>query len=65
MAGVDVRLTNLSALRKAVTKLLAASSTTSGESLSNPPSGKCRVTNIYVDPRTGKLEVEWDNTPQP
>jgi len=30
---------------------------------SNPPSGKCKVVNIYVDPGTGKTVVEYDNTP--
>ena len=28
-----------------------------------PPSGKCKVTNIYVDPLTEKLTIEYDNTP--
>lgn len=31
----------------------------------SPPSGKCRVTNLYVDPATEKLVVEWDDTPEP
>jgi len=31
--------------------------------LSNPPKGKCKVTNLYVDPETGRLEVEWDDIP--
>jgi len=30
---------------------------------SSPPSGMCRVTNLYVDPATGKLVVEYDDTP--
>ena len=30
---------------------------------SNPPSGKYKVTNIYVDPVTGKLTVQYDDTP--
>jgi hypothetical protein len=30
---------------------------------SNPPKGKYRVTNLYVDPDTGRLEIEYDNTP--
>ena len=30
---------------------------------SNPPAGKCKVTNLFVDPATGRLEVEWDDTP--
>jgi len=32
---------------------------------SSPPSGKCRVINLYVDPATGKLVVEWDDIPEP
>ncbi len=32
--------------------------------LSVPPSGKCCVTNLYVDPETGKLVVEYDNVPK-
>ena len=31
--------------------------------LSSPLSGKYRVTNLYVDPSTGKLVVEYDDTP--
>ena len=27
---------------------------------SKPPSGKCKVTNIYVDPDTGKMVVCYD-----
>lgn len=30
---------------------------------SNPPSGKCVVTNLFVDPQTGKLAVEYENMP--
>ena len=30
-----------------------------------PPSGKCKVTNIYVDPVTGKVIVDYDDTPVP
>lgn len=32
---------------------------------SQPPSGKYKVTNLYVDPVTGKLVVEYDDTPTP
>jgi hypothetical protein len=32
--------------------------------LSNPPSGNYRVTNLYAD-KTGKLVVEYDNIPIP
>ncbi len=32
---------------------------------SNPPSGHFKVTNLYVDAATGKLVVEWDDTPAP
>ena len=28
-----------------------------------PPTGKCQVTNLYVDPDTGRLVVEYDDTP--
>ena len=31
--------------------------------VSKPPSGKCKVINIYVDPDTGKTIVEYENTP--
>jgi len=34
-------------------------------SISNPPSGMFRVTNLYVDSATGKLTVEYDDTPVP
>ena len=33
--------------------------------VSKPPSGKCRVTNLYVDPSTGKVVVEYEDTPVP
>ena len=32
--------------------------------LSNPPKGKCKVTNLFVDPETGRLEVEWNDIPE-
>lgn len=32
--------------------------------LSNPPSGNYRVTNLYAD-KTGKLVIEYDNIPIP
>ena len=39
----------------------------SGESsvviVSVPPNGKYKVTNIYVDPDTGRTVVEYDDTP--
>jgi hypothetical protein len=28
-----------------------------------PPQGKCPVVNLYVDPTTGRLMVEYDDTP--
>lgn len=28
---------------------------------SSPPSGKYKIVNIYVDPETGKIVVEYDN----
>jgi len=30
---------------------------------SNPPIGKCVVTNIYVDPSTDKVKVLYENIP--
>ena len=30
-----------------------------------PPSGKYKVINLWVDPATGKLTVEYENTPVP
>lgn len=30
---------------------------------SNPPVGKCKVTNIYVDQNTGKLVISYDDQP--
>lgn len=34
-----------------------------GDIASTPPSGKYKVVNLYVDPVTGKLFVEYDDTP--
>jgi len=31
--------------------------------VSSPPSEKYKVTNLFVDPSTGKLTVEYDDTP--
>jgi len=31
--------------------------------VSIPPKGKCAVMNIYVDPDTGKLVVEYNDDP--
>lgn len=28
---------------------------------SNPPRGMYRVTNLYIDPSTGKLTIEYDD----
>ena len=28
-----------------------------------PPTGSFKVVNIYVEPSTGKLTIEYDNTP--
>ena len=36
--------------------------TTDGLAVS-PPTGKCRVVNMYVDPLTGRLIVEYDDQP--
>ena len=30
---------------------------------SDPPAGKLQVKNLYVDPETGKLQVEYEDTP--
>ena len=32
---------------------------------SEPPTGNYKVINIYVAPSTGKVVVEYDDTPQP
>ena len=32
-------------------------------SLLTPPEGKCKITKLYVDPSTGKLAIEYDDTP--
>ena len=29
----------------------------------NTPAGKCQVVNLYVDPSTGRLVVEYDDQP--
>ncbi|KAF0138177.1 MAG: hypothetical protein FD153_1484 [Rhodospirillaceae bacterium] len=34
-----------------------------GGIVSTPPTGKYKVTNIYVDPTTGKAVVKYDDTP--
>ena len=31
--------------------------------VSQPPSGKLKITNIYVDPVTEKVVVEYEDTP--
>lgn len=36
-----------------------------GGALSSPPHGYYKVTNLYVDPDTGKLIVVYDDTPTP
>jgi hypothetical protein len=30
-----------------------------------PPSGKCKILNIYWDPEREKIEVEYDDNPEP
>jgi len=35
-----------------------------GVVFSDPPTGKFKVTNLYVEPTTGKLVVKYDDTPQ-
>ena len=32
--------------------------------ISNPPTGMCKVTNIYVNPTNGKLVVKYNDTPE-
>jgi len=32
--------------------------------ISNPPKGMCFVKNIYVNPKTRKLVVKWDDEPK-
>ena len=29
----------------------------------DPPSGFCRVVGLYVNPSTGQLIIQWDDTP--
>lgn len=48
----------------AITTLTQAILTISGVSISVPPTGCFRVTNLYVNP-DGKLEVKYDDTPVP
>ena len=31
---------------------------------STPPSGMCKVTNVYVDPQTEKFKAKWDDIPE-
>jgi len=49
-------------LQKTVLQQILA---TGGETsvVSIPPSGYCKVSNLYVNLSTGKLEVIYDNTP--
>ena len=28
------------------------------------PAGKCRITNIYVDPETGRTVIEYEDVPE-
>lgn len=30
-----------------------------------PPSGKCRIVGLYVDPTIGRIVVEYDDVPMP
>jgi len=32
---------------------------------SNPPQGAYKVINLWVDPDSGKLTIQYDNTPTP
>jgi len=47
-------------------KILVAGegSPTPGFVPSNPPVGMCVVTNLFLHPETGKLEVEFNDTPE-
>jgi hypothetical protein len=38
-------------------------STGGGASIFTTPSGKCPITKMYVNPSTGKLEIEYETTP--
>ena len=31
---------------------------------SNPPAGKCKVTNIFVNPDNERMGYSWDTTPE-
>ena len=50
MTGLDERMEAMEAQHRAAL-------------ISEPPPGKCRVTNLYVDPLTGRLVVEYDDVP--
>ena len=50
-------------IKKDAVKSLPSVSSIPGFSV--PPSGMFRVVNIYINPNTGKLAVEYDNTPVP
>jgi hypothetical protein len=34
-----------------------------GVLISKPPAGKCKITNIYIDPETEKTVIEYDDIP--
>ncbi len=54
-------------VRKTETKITFADDTeqTTAGFISKPPSGKYKVVNIYVDPTTGKVVVQYEDTPVP
>lgn len=31
--------------------------------ITNVPKGMCRITKIFVNPTTGRLKIQYDNTP--
>ena len=31
---------------------------------SNPPAGKCKVTNIFVNPENKRMGYSWENIPE-
>ena len=43
----------------------AAAGSSANHVPSSPPAGAFSVTNLYVDPATGKLVTEYDDTPTP
>jgi len=55
---------SLESKRIVVTNLMAAAGLV-GAILSDPPSGQCRIKNIYRNPITKEITIVWDETPEP